>query len=583
MRRLYLSLNRVTTMSEFLGRDVVRLFLVSLTVGAALSFVELSFAYTLQAVFAALGLMDPSVARLPEWMLKIDLNWILMGFFLVGTGRALLQWSQITIKGYCLEAMKHLQRVRILHWAFHSESVSSSQVVTLFNEHTNSAGVAVMSFQAVLLLAATGLILGISLFLIAPITTLTIVVSLGVLAFSTRALNRRVVASSKGLQQEWDKANHRLLVSIKNLILIQIYGTQAREEERTKQSLKAYRHHFCNYHRISGFKFALPNILGLALICIVIARSRAGSEIVAGTLMTYLYLLVRFVQTVSEAGKQFSYVVVNFPHISTLEKWWRMVGSVAQKGTEVKGAETPVLAESAKPFGWEMRNIGFSYSPGGAVVLRNLSLSVAPGSALIMTGPSGAGKSTVLHLLLGMLKPDVGAISIRVPQEGKAEGITHDLASVKSSILKQIGYVGPESFLIEGTIEDNLLYGLDHAPPADRIDSVIQQAECQFVYEFSEGIHHRISEQGHGLSAGQKQRIALARALLRSPKALVLDEATANLDSRTEARVVDTLMRLKGEMTILIVSHKEALTRVADQALVFPIDAAAAGSGDIGV
>lgn len=127
--------------------------------------------------------------------------------------------------------------------------------------------------------------------------------------------------------------------------------------------------------------------------------------------------------------------------------------------------------------------------------------------------------------------------------------------------------MGAESFIVEGTIRDNLLYGLEHSPTSQEINSAIELAECSFIHELPKKLDHPLTENGQGLSAGQKQRIALARALLRRPKALILDEATANLDSETEARLIQTLQRLKKNHTILAVTHRPALVEVADRTL----------------
>jgi ATP-binding cassette subfamily B protein AbcA/BmrA len=129
--------------------------------------------------------------------------------------------------------------------------------------------------------------------------------------------------------------------------------------------------------------------------------------------------------------------------------------------------------------------------------------------------------------------------------------------------LDSVGYVGPESFLIEGTVKENLSYGLHQVASDIDIRNVLDHADCGFVHSLPLGLEHRLTEQGEGLSAGQKQRLALARALLRKPKVLVLDEATANLDTETELRLVATLEKIRDGMTIVAVTHREALLRIA--------------------
>ena len=134
-------------------------------------------------------------------------------------------------------------------------------------------------------------------------------------------------------------------------------------------------------------------------------------------------------------------------------------------------------------------------------------------------------------------------------------------------IKNHVGYVGLETFLREGTILENITYGLKQSPTEEEIQDCLVRSECQFIFDMPQGYHHIISEQGHGLSAGQKQRLGLARALLRRPSVLVLDEATSNLDSKTELSLVQSLMKLKGSLTIVAVTHRGALVTAADKTL----------------
>ncbi len=552
---------RLGVYRDFFGPEVIRLLLASLLSSLALALVELLFAFGIQSLFASLGLMTVGAVQLPAWIPNLGLGWALAVFVILATLRTLLQWAQTTLKGLSAEAVKHLQRSRILHWAFGSSSASTSRTVSLFNEHTNAIGVSIMSLQSVLVSGTTIGVIGISMIAIAPVTTGIVLLAMLVLGAVTRALGDRILSSAIGLKREWESTNRRLLVSIRNLLLIQIYGTQRLEERKAQSSLVKYRMHFDTYHRVSGIRFALPSFLGIAAVCTIILFSHMSAELVAGALVSYLYLLMRFVQSVSELSKQYSYVVLNKPLLDASLGWWR---------DEARGRITPnipllnLAAHESGPIGWRLRDVTFAYPESAHPVIEGLHLEVAPGGSVMLRGPSGAGKTTVLLLVLGMLEPDAGAIDVRMTRAG-ASGAWQPLHEVRNLVLPSIGYVGPESFLIEGTIRENVLYGLHLTTTDDEVGEALRMAECDFVQQLSLGMHHRITEQGQGLSAGQKQRIALARALLRKPSALVLDEATANLDSETEERIIRTLKKLKGRVTIIAVTHRDAMMRIADQ------------------
>jgi len=158
-----------------------------------------------------------------------------------------------------------------------------------------------------------------------------------------------------------------------------------------------------------------------------------------------------------------------------------------------------------------------------------------------------------------------------MPLDGRidlvVDGSRAALAGCRPRLMPMVGYVGAESFLVDGTIRENLLYGVPGAPNDAELANALRKAECGFIDDLPKGLEHRLTDQGAGLSSGQKQRLSLARALLRRPKVLVLDEATANLDVATEERLVDTLAQLKSRMTIVAVTHRQALLRLADQVL----------------
>ncbi|MED4730563.1 ABC transporter ATP-binding protein [Aneurinibacillus migulanus] len=205
-------------------------------------------------------------------------------------------------------------------------------------------------------------------------------------------------------------------------------------------------------------------------------------------------------------------------------------------------------------------HLSFSYK-NGENVLKDISFSVEPGKVTAIVGPSGSGKTTLFSLLERYYQPQQGLIRLGV------EPITHfSLQSWRS----QIGYVSQESPIVSGTIRDNICYGLEKEVDDADLYRVAKMAYAdQFISELPEGFNTEVGERGIKLSGGQRQRIAIARAFLRDPKILMLDEATSSLDSKSELVVQQALQNLMKGRTTLVIAHRLSTVIDADQILFF--------------
>ncbi|MCP9463443.1 MAG: ABC transporter ATP-binding protein/permease [Nitrospira sp.] len=202
--------------------------------------------------------------------------------------------------------------------------------------------------------------------------------------------------------------------------------------------------------------------------------------------------------------------------------------------------------------------VQFSYRPD-VPVLKDVSLSVAAGERVALVGPSGAGKSTILKLLMRFYDVKGGSITI--------DGV--DIRDVPLSYLRrQIGFVQQEPFLFNGTVRDNLLYG-DLEADLDRIEAAAKAARAHdFIMQLPEGYGTWIGERGVKLSVGQKQRVSIARVLLKDPPIVVFDEATSNIDTETEVQIREALAELTKGRTTFIIAHRLSTLQDVDRILV---------------
>ena len=203
-------------------------------------------------------------------------------------------------------------------------------------------------------------------------------------------------------------------------------------------------------------------------------------------------------------------------------------------------------------------NVSFSYDKGKEVI-HNVSFEVKAGTTVALVGSSGSGKSTIAGLSATFLNPQKGVVSV----DGQ------DLSRVKlASFRKHLGVVLQDEFLFEGTIRDNILF-----PRPDASEERLQEAVKagyvdEFTDRFEDGLDTLIGERGVKLSGGQRQRIAIARAILAAPKIIILDEATSNLDTESEALIQKSLSQLVKDRTTIVIAHRLSTIKKADQILV---------------
>ena len=203
--------------------------------------------------------------------------------------------------------------------------------------------------------------------------------------------------------------------------------------------------------------------------------------------------------------------------------------------------------------GIRLDDVHFGYED--TPVLSGVTLEIPTGAFVALYGPSGAGKTTIADLVIGLHRPESGKVTV--------DGI--DLSELDLHAWRRgIGYVPQELFLFHESIARNVTLGDDSISEAD-VEEALRAADAwAFVSSRPEGLEHVIGEGGSRLSGGQRQRISIARALVHKPKLLVLDEATASLDSATEEEILGTLRRLSRTVTILAISHQPALREAAD-------------------
>ncbi|MBV8532437.1 MAG: ABC transporter ATP-binding protein, partial [Verrucomicrobia bacterium] len=208
----------------------------------------------------------------------------------------------------------------------------------------------------------------------------------------------------------------------------------------------------------------------------------------------------------------------------------------------------------------EYRDVSFCYA-AGQPVLKHVAFVAEPGQTIALVGATGAGKSTLVNLLLRFYELGQGAGDILI--DGRS---IRDLS--KHAIRNATGFVSQESFLFNGTIRENLLFGRPEASEPEIWGALRAANAAEFVSRLPQGLDATVGERGVRLSVGEKQRISIARAILKDPPLLVLDEATASVDTETERQIQQALNRLLLGRTSFVIAHRLSTVRHADQILV---------------
>jgi len=355
-------------------------------------------------------------------------------------------------------------------------------------------------------------------------------------------------------QREASSAMNALLMDdLQGIRQIKAYGRQAHEDERfasraehLRQGNLGIMRAWANYNPAMSFFAAL----GTVLVLWFGGKEVMAEEMTAGELVGFLFYLMLFYEPVARLHG------LN-QMLQSARAAGERVFDILDHETERDESNTEGLKQ---PIKGEViyENVGFEYEPARPV-LKDISLHAKPGEMIALVGPTGAGKSTLVSLLPAFYEYTSGTVSI--------DG--HSVADTTLTSLRQnIAIVSQEPFLFNGTIRENIQYGnLD----ADEEEIIVaaKAANCHaFIEELAEGYDSRVGERGVKLSVGEKQRVSIARALLADAPILILDEATASVDTATERLIQEALERLMKGRTSFVIAHRLSTIRKADQILV---------------
>ncbi len=372
-------------------------------------------------------------------------------------------------------------------------------------------------------------------------------------AFSAALFGKRIRKFSKEFQSTLAEASSVAEETISGVRTVKSFVQESAEASRYKAALEQALKMAQKRILAIGEFMTLALVMGFTAVCFVLwygGRDVVLEQMTIGDLTQFLLYLMIVAIGVGSLGSLWGDIMAGVGASQRVFEILEKESTSSDTGLVLNNFEGRI----------EFKDVNFSYpTRTDLAVLVNLSLSVLPGQVIALVGSSGGGKTTVSSLVPRFYDPISGAILL--------DGVL--LKDLKLSWLReQIGIVSQEPILISSTIEENIRYGRPTASD-DEVHQAAQSANAlEFINLFPEGFKTQVGERGIQLSGGQKQRVAIARALLKNPKILILDEATSNLDTASEHLVQEALQRLMKGRTTLVIAHRLATIKDADQIFV---------------
>ena len=330
--------------------------------------------------------------------------------------------------------------------------------------------------------------------------------------------------------------------SIQHKMVIKVLGRESTMIDRLEQRQQLLRHQIKSRARFSILSKTLVNVgfAGAYLTALTWGLLQLNANVITvGVLMAFTQLISRIQRPMLDAARLLPIFVNSLTSCERLME-------LEELPLEEEG--TPIKLDGK--VGIRFDNVTYRYTDNGRTVIRNFSHDFRPGSFTAILGETGAGKTTLVRMMLALISPTEGKV--------EAYSLSREVRLLAPNLRSNFSYIPQGNTLFSGTIRENLLMGNPEAT-TDDMHQALRMAMADFVLQLPEGLDTRCGEQGGGLSEGQAQRIAIARAMLHPCRILILDEATSALDPTTEKKLLENLKQHFTDTTIIFVTHRTAV------------------------
>lgn len=461
----------------------------------------------------------------------------------------LLSWvGQRVLSNLRSELFVHLQKLSLGYHDTHIVGVTVSRVmndVAAINELL-SQGVITLVGDVLVLAGIMVVMLGMSPYL--ALLTFTV---LPLMLLATLWFSRSAKGAFRRTRTSVAKVVGDLAEDISGVRVIQAFGQENSSQERFNQVNEANREAIISAMNLSFIFLPMIEFLGVLATVIVLwfgGKAVTQGMVSLGTLVAFLSYVTRFFQPVQELSRM---VTTLQSAMAGGEQVLRLLDTAPDVQDRPDARDLVLNGAPCITF----EQVGFRYRPGLPEVLHDLNLAIQPGQTVALVGATGAGKSSIANLIGRFYEVSQGAVRL--------DGV--DVRDVtQTSLHRQIGLVPQDAFLFADTIANNIRFGRPEASD-EEVERAARLANAHdFISARPEGYQTRIQEGAANLSVGQRQLLCIARAILTDPRILILDEATSNVDSLTEALIQDALHTLFEGRTSVVIAHRLSTIRNAD-------------------
>jgi len=527
---------------SLLGNKIKLLLILSMPLGVIVGLIEILFAITLNDLLITSNLINGEIRF--NFLDSIYL------IFIVGLLRFFFVFLAQINTNYIFELVnKQVREITIDKNYTYKKEIGLIKSQKLLNVISTRVAEFLHSCSALSIQILVFLIIYLNL--INQSFYLTLIVTIGFLILSTPLIfvKKKISIYSTSFQNSLNKVTEKIFKDIRNLNFLRIIGSLKREKDeiiiKNNRSLNSYKKYLISI----SFLNQIPQFIGILVIAIIIITNQKYFFIDQALIVPFLYLILRciisFGNIINEYGRILftKSFVKNLKHILENEKKEDEIINLNQKIINLDSLDLKV------------KNLSIGYDE---IIKSKISFKSTKGSFNLFSGNSGTGKTALLMTLIGILKKKNGEIYWN-------ESSINDINL--NNFRNNISYCGTDPFLIEGSILDNLKYGLKNFEyNYENIKNVLEICDCDFlkinnVYN----LNFHLDNEGSGLSSGQRQRISIARAIIKNPAILILDEATVNIDEKTEYKILKKIREKYKKCTIFAISHRKSLENFADQ------------------